>query len=184
MPSCRASSQPRDWTQVFHIAGGFFTIYLSYQESKRILEWLDYPLSSVSLWPTNRTKVSCIADKFFTSWATTEAQIFNTCSLNKKTLFHFPEIFPKRRKKKKKKKENVRSGDSTKVKRKPVFNRPWLHVTRQVPPWKIRGCLQKLKTVYANPMKNWPKEQILHIKGQVRLPACIEKDNPCFRKRL
>lgn len=78
----------------------------------------------------------------------------------------------------------MRSGDSTKVKRKPVFNRPWLYSTRQVPPWKIRGCLQKLKTVYANPMKNWPKEQILHIKGQVRLPACIEKDNPCFRKDI
>ena len=27
MPSARESSQPRDWTQVFHIAGRFFTIW-------------------------------------------------------------------------------------------------------------------------------------------------------------
>ena len=27
MPSSRESSQPRDWTQVSHIAGGFFTIW-------------------------------------------------------------------------------------------------------------------------------------------------------------
>ena len=27
MPSSRGSSQPRDWTQVSHIAGGFFTIW-------------------------------------------------------------------------------------------------------------------------------------------------------------
>ena len=100
MLSCRASSQPRDGTQVSHIAGGFFTIYLSHQGSKRILEWLDYPLARVSLWAMNRSEVSCIADKFFTNWATTEAQILNTCSLNRKTLFYFPEIFPKRKKKK------------------------------------------------------------------------------------
>ena len=102
MLSCRASSQPRDGTQVSHIAGGFFTIYLSHQGSKRILEWLDYPLARVSSWAMNRSQVSCIADKFFTSWATTEAQILNTCSLNRKTLFYFPEIFPKRKKKKNK----------------------------------------------------------------------------------
>ena len=48
----------------------------------------------------NQNEVSCIADKFFTSWATTEAHIFNTCYLNKKTLFHFPEIFPEGIKKK------------------------------------------------------------------------------------
>ena len=27
MPSSRGSSQPRDWTQVSHIAGGFFTVW-------------------------------------------------------------------------------------------------------------------------------------------------------------
>ena len=29
-----------------------------------------YPFSSVSSWPMDRTRVSCIADGFFTSWAT------------------------------------------------------------------------------------------------------------------
>ena len=29
MPSSRGSSQPRDWTQVSHIAGGFFTIWVT-----------------------------------------------------------------------------------------------------------------------------------------------------------
>ena len=27
MPSSRGSSQPRDWTQISHIAGGFFTVW-------------------------------------------------------------------------------------------------------------------------------------------------------------
>ena len=27
MPSSRGSSQPRDWTQVSHIAGGFLTVW-------------------------------------------------------------------------------------------------------------------------------------------------------------
>ena len=29
MPSCRGSSRPRDWTQISHIAGGFFTIWVT-----------------------------------------------------------------------------------------------------------------------------------------------------------
>ena len=40
----RGSSQPRDWTQVSHIAGRFFSI-LSRQRSPRILEWAAYPFS-------------------------------------------------------------------------------------------------------------------------------------------
>jgi len=43
MPSSRGSSQPRDQTQVSHIAGGFFIDSLqSHQRSPRILEWLAY----------------------------------------------------------------------------------------------------------------------------------------------
>ena len=49
---------------------------LSYQGSPRILEWVAYPFSSKSSWPRNRTRVSCIAGQFLTSWATREA-----CSL-------------------------------------------------------------------------------------------------------
>ena len=43
---------------------------LSHQGSPRILEWVAYPFSSRSSWPTNQTGVSCIAGEFFTSWAT------------------------------------------------------------------------------------------------------------------
>ena len=51
--------------------------HLSYQGSPRILEWVAYPFSRGSSWPRNRTGVSCIADRFFTSWATREAQSYH-----------------------------------------------------------------------------------------------------------
>ena len=47
--------------------------HLSHQGSPGMLEWLAYPFSSRSSWPMSRTGVSCIADGFFTSWATREA---------------------------------------------------------------------------------------------------------------
>ena len=46
---------------------------LSHQGSPRILEWVVSPFSSRSSWPRNRTRFSCIASGFFTSWATREA---------------------------------------------------------------------------------------------------------------
>ena len=46
---------------------------LNDQRSPRILEWVAYPFSSGSSWPRNQTGVSCIAGRFFTSWATREA---------------------------------------------------------------------------------------------------------------
>ena len=46
---------------------------LSHQGSSRILKWVAYPFSSGSAWPRNRTRVSCIAGRYFTSWATREA---------------------------------------------------------------------------------------------------------------
>ena len=45
MPFSRGSSQPKDWTQISHIAGRFFYL-LSHQGSPRILEWVAYPFSS------------------------------------------------------------------------------------------------------------------------------------------
>ena len=39
----------------------------------RILEWVAFPFSRASSWPRNRTGVSCITGRFFTSWATREA---------------------------------------------------------------------------------------------------------------
>ena len=41
---------------------------LSHKGSPRILEWITYPFSSRSSRPRNRTRVSCIAGRFFTSW--------------------------------------------------------------------------------------------------------------------
>ena len=46
-PFSRRSSQPRNRTQVSHIAGGFF-YQLSHKGSPRILEWVAYPFSSRS----------------------------------------------------------------------------------------------------------------------------------------
>ena len=43
---------------------------LNHEGSPSILEWVAYPFSSGSSWPMNRTRVSCIADGFLTSWAT------------------------------------------------------------------------------------------------------------------
>ena len=48
--------------------------HLSHQGSPRILEWVAYPFSSGSSWPRNWTGVSSIAGRFFTSWASREAQ--------------------------------------------------------------------------------------------------------------
>ena len=40
----------------------------------RILEWVAFPFSRESSQPRDRTQVSCIAGRFFTSWAPREAQ--------------------------------------------------------------------------------------------------------------
>ena len=51
-------------------------------------EWVAYPFTSVSSRPRNWTRVSCIADGFFTSWATREAHfsimIFSNFTVNQK----------------------------------------------------------------------------------------------------
>ena len=62
--------KPRDQSQVSHIAVGFF---ISHKGSPRILEWIAYPFSSGSSQPRSRTRVSCIAGRFFTNWAIREA---------------------------------------------------------------------------------------------------------------
>ena len=75
----RGSSQPKDWTQVSHIEGRFFTIWATiyfYHGSTWILEWVVYPFSRRSSWPRNWTGVSCMAGRFFTSWATREARTY------------------------------------------------------------------------------------------------------------
>ena len=52
---------------------GKILYYLSHQGSPWILEWIAYPFPRGSSWPWNQTGVSCIADRFFTSWAIREA---------------------------------------------------------------------------------------------------------------
>ena len=46
---------------------------LSHKGSPKKLEWVAYPFSRGTSWPRNRTRVSCIAGGFFTSWAAREA---------------------------------------------------------------------------------------------------------------
>ena len=46
------------------------------QGSPRILEWVAYPFSRGPSQPTDWTRVSCIANRFFTSWATRENQTY------------------------------------------------------------------------------------------------------------
>ena len=41
----------------------------------RILEWVAVPFSRGSSWPNDQTRVSCIAGRFFTIWATREVPI-------------------------------------------------------------------------------------------------------------
>ena len=50
---------------------------LSHKGSSRMLKWVADPFSRASFWSRNRTGVSCIAGRFFTSWATMEAQWYN-----------------------------------------------------------------------------------------------------------
>ena len=47
----------------------------SHKGSPRILEWVAYPFSRGSSWPRKWTRVSCIAGRLFTNWATREALI-------------------------------------------------------------------------------------------------------------
>ena len=51
---------------------------LSHQGSPRMLEWVVFLFSRKSFWSRNRTRVSCTAGRFFTSWATREAHIYFT----------------------------------------------------------------------------------------------------------
>ena len=68
-PFARASSQPRDQTQVSRIAGGFFTT----EPQGKPMNTGVGSLSRRSSWPRNWTWVSCIAGVFFIGWATREA---------------------------------------------------------------------------------------------------------------
>ena len=74
---------------------------LSHKGSPRILEWVAYPFSIGSSQPRNRTRVSCMAGRFFTSWAIREAPpclcwslILHTLISACSTLFTFDLSLP------------------------------------------------------------------------------------------
>ena len=83
---------------------------------ERILEWVVIPFSRGFLWPRDRTQVFHIAGRFFTIWATREAQ-----SLKKK------------KKKKKNKKTNFAKGEDWRAPR-------WVNS-----PGAGRWCLERLR---------------------------------------
>ena len=90
-PFSRGSSQPRNWSQVSCIAGGFFTSWATLCNPMncsppgssvhgilqvRILKWLVMPSSRGSSQPKDQTRVPCIfciAGGFLTCWAIREA---------------------------------------------------------------------------------------------------------------
>ena len=61
-PTCRGSSQPRDQTQVSHIAGRFFTSWVIGQVQEY---WSGQPIPSPEDFPRNQTGDFCIAGRFF-----------------------------------------------------------------------------------------------------------------------
>ena len=61
--------------------------HLSHQGSPGMLEWVAYPFSRGTSQPRNWTGVSCIAGRFFASWATTVDVPFK--SIHSVILFYF-----------------------------------------------------------------------------------------------
>ena len=55
---------------------------------ERMLEWFAMPSSRGSSWPRNWTGVSCITDRFFTSWATREKRFYSFLNQRWSSLRH------------------------------------------------------------------------------------------------
>ena len=60
--------------------------HLSHQGSPKMLEWVAYPFCRGSSQSRDRTRFSCIAGRFFTSWATWETQQYGLGHLNQQLL--------------------------------------------------------------------------------------------------
>ena len=97
MTFSRGSSQPRDQTQVSHIAGGFFTSWATREAHEY---WRGWPISSPGDLsnPGIEPGSPSIAGRFFTSWATREAIIVSkfffifgsiSIEMSGKVLFNF-----------------------------------------------------------------------------------------------
>ena len=72
LPFCRGSSQPRDRTQVSHIAGEFFTSWATRKAKNTGVGSLSL-LQGIFLIQESWTGVSSIAGGFFTNWSIREA---------------------------------------------------------------------------------------------------------------
>ena len=81
MPSSRGSEFPTQGSNPGLPQFRWILYCLSHQGSPRILEWVAYPFSRETSWPRNWTGFSCIAGRFFTSWATREAQVITWWSM-------------------------------------------------------------------------------------------------------
>ena len=66
VPLSRGSSQPKDWTQVSHIAGGFFTSRATRKEIIHVC---------ISVW-NNTGQVSCRRREIFISWIHKQGGIY------------------------------------------------------------------------------------------------------------
>ena len=59
MPSSRGYSQPKDWTQVSHIAGGFFTIWATREALEYIYRWGEWCEMKLKTGPGPYVTVPC-----------------------------------------------------------------------------------------------------------------------------
>ena len=55
--------------------------HLIHQRSSRILEWIAYPFSGGMSQPKNWTGISCVAGRFFISWATQDSPFLTQISI-------------------------------------------------------------------------------------------------------
>ena len=65
---------------------------LSQKESPRILEWVAYPFSSGFSWPRSRSRVFCIAGRFFTNWTIREGPPWPETLINSRTTNIFKAL--------------------------------------------------------------------------------------------
>ena len=69
------------------------SLLLIHRGSPRILEWVAYPFSRASSQPRNRTRIFCIAGRFFTRWATREAK---TCWYSHSISGPYSQVYSQR----------------------------------------------------------------------------------------
>ena len=82
----RQNESERTWKLLSHVQL-FATVYIVHGILQpRILEWVAFPFSRGSSQPRDWTRVSCIAGRFFTAWASTEAPVWYYSALKEAEL--------------------------------------------------------------------------------------------------